>query len=102
MLGTLKRIEAFTAHLKYKLKEFDEEEEIGFKQWESADHAKLVTHLMFIKDFKELLTNKIHEFTKHSFISKTQNEYLKQLKETLTVTQCIILVDFTENHISTT
>ena len=52
---------------------------------------------MPLKEFKEFKCEKINSLTKHSFICKTQSQYVKSLKENMEEHQCFILGDFAEN-----
>ena len=46
----------------------------------------------------ELLVYSVDNLTTHSFIAKSQAQHLKQKKEEVTETECVILLDFAENY----
>ncbi len=74
------------------------EEEISFQQWQGTDRAMLCTQTTNAQEFVELLVNAISKLTVHSFIAKSQARYLKNLKDNLSETSCIALLDFAENY----
>jgi hypothetical protein len=74
-------------------------EEIEYKQWESTDKTTLNTLKAPISDFVENLADKITTLSRHHYISKAQNAYLKKLKEIVRPEkECILLGDFAENY----
>ena len=91
-----------TAPLKTKLetilKEELNKEEVQFKQWTTVDRAELLNRIESVDDFIELCTAKIDNLTTHSYISKSQSKYLKNLKENLQRDEVIVLGDFAENY----
>jgi hypothetical protein len=76
----------------------DSLEEISFQQWQGTDRAMLCTQTTTAQEFVELLVNAISKLTVHSFIAKSQARYLKNLKDNLSETSCIALLDFAENY----
>ena len=91
--------------LEYLHQEFAdmEEDKITFQQWRSTDRSDLETIEMEAFEFFEFLASSIDSLTIHSYISKCQSRYLKQLKEDLNQNKnmCIILADFSKNYTTT-
>ena len=81
----------------------DLDDKILFQQWRSTDRSDLEHIEMEAHDFFEFLANLIDKLTIHSYISKCQARYLKQLKNDLNQKQnvCIVLADFSENYTMT-
>ena len=75
-----------------------EEEEISFQQWQGTDRAMLYTQTTSTQEFIELIVNAISNLTVHSYIAKCQARYLKDRKDNLSGTACIVLLDFAENY----
>ena len=71
---------------------------IQFQQYESTDRARIVTMSLPVDDFIENVAKKISDLTAHSFISKSQSQYLKRRKELLGKNEAIALLDFAENY----
>ena len=72
--------ENLTTILKQR-QQFSEESDIVFKQWETTDRTKLNTLTLSTDEFLELVDNKIQSLTAHSFIAKSQAQYLKSQKK---------------------
>ena len=51
---------------------------IQFQQWESTDRGHIVTMSLHVDDFIQNVAKKISNLTAHSFISKSQSQYLKR------------------------
>ena len=47
-----------------------------------------------LSEFIELLCEKLDKITSHSFIAKSQSNYLKHLKETISPDEAIVLGNF--------
>ena len=80
---------------------FDDEEEeqtISFKQGTITDCSELVTRTVLVTDFIDLLLNQIDILTMHSYIIKSQAQYLKKIKDELKDNEVIVLGDFAENY----
>ncbi|XP_071951916.1 uncharacterized protein [Antedon mediterranea] len=74
-------------------------EELTYTQWVSVDRTKLVTLVEPKEEFIENLADKIVKLTRHSFTSKSQSGYMRNLKGTLQPMEEIILQgDFAENY----
>ena len=66
---------------------------IQFQQWKSTDRAQIVAMFLPVGDFIENVAKKISDLTAHSFISKSQSQYLKRRIELLGENEAIILLD---------
>ena len=86
------------AFLDEELGEIDEDQEFHFNKGESTDRSQLITQTVTVEEYKDLLIKCIDELTAHSYISKCQTKYLKELKENLPDNECIVLGDFAENY----
>ena len=75
----------------------EEHTEVQFKQWQSTDRTTLNTLTLPIDEFIETAASQLDKLTSHSFIAKTQAQYLKKRKESLKADNAIILGDFSEN-----
>ena len=58
--------------------ESDEEIEVTFAQWQTTDRANLINQTTSLNEFIELLATKINNLTTHSFIAKSQSQYIPQ------------------------
>ncbi|XP_047129865.1 uncharacterized protein LOC124809907 [Hydra vulgaris] len=76
----------------------ENEQSVDFKQWATTDRTELLTINLPLNEFIDLLCEKLDKITCHSFIAKSQSSYLKHLKETLSIDEAIVLVDFAENY----
>ena len=71
---------------------------MSYSQQESVDRTTLWPHTADVDDFIELLVYSVDKLTTHSFITRSQAQHLKQRKEEIRETECIILLDFAENY----
>ena len=71
--------------------------EITFMQWTTSDRAELISCTLPLDEFIEQLCEQLDEITSHSFIARSQSQYLNKLKEDLKWGEVIILRDFIEN-----
>jgi len=76
----------------------EETSEIKFKQWQSTDRTTLNSLTLPKDEFIELATSKLDKLTAHSFIAKSQAQYLKNRKESIQFETAIVLGDFSENY----
>ena len=76
----------------------DSETMITYQQWETKEHATLLTHAATVDDFVEKVAHAMDALTVHSFIAKCQNQFLKDRKSNLPDGHLIILADFAENY----
>ena len=58
----------------------------------------MVTMSLLVDDFIKNVAKKISDLTAHSFISKSQSQYLKRRKELLGENEAVVLLDFAENY----
>jgi hypothetical protein len=81
------------------LKESEEEmpDNVTFKQWVTTDRAEMLTLVMPQEEYFETLIEKLENLKSHHYVSKIQSKFLKEQKEILTDTKCIVLADFAEN-----
>ena len=70
--------------------------EIIFKQWQSTDRTTLNTLTLLTDEFIEFAASQLDKLTSHSFIAKSQAQYLKNRKESIHFDTAIILVDFSK------
>ena len=68
-----------------------EETEIGFKQWIMTNRTELTSMILPQNEFVNLLVEKLDNITTHSFIARCEASYLKQLKNTISVDEVIVL-----------
>ena len=81
-----------------KLEDIDDDLEFHFNQWQSTGRSQLITQTVMVDEYKDIVIECIDKLTSHSYISKCQTKYLKDLKENLPDNECIILGDFAENY----
>lgn len=86
------------AFLDEQLDDINEDQEFHFYKWQSTDRTQLITQTVTVEEYKDFVVECIDELTAHSYISKCQTKYLKDLKEKLPENECIILGDFAENY----
>ena len=63
---------------------------------ESCDRAELISCTLPLDEFIEQLCEQLDEITSHSFIARSQSQYLNKLKQNLKCHEVIILEDFAE------
>ena len=93
-------------HLDSQACDDDEKEEFSFLhdndikycQWISTDRAELEKHVLPVIDFLDKFALKLDALTAHSFITKEQNKFFKNMKETLQPNQALAIFDFAENY----
>ena len=95
--------EVLLEYLKSNFDYLESDDKILFQQWRSTDRSDLENVEMETDEYFEFLTTMIDNLTIHSYISKSQARYLKQLKNDLNQKQnvCIVLADFSENYTMT-
>ena len=81
-----------------KLTELEIDDDVMYSQWESTDRTTLRSITSDVDEFVDLLVYSVDNLTTHSFIAKSQAQYLKKRKEELKENECIILLDFVENY----
>ena len=90
--------EMLKAYLEEQFKDFESDETITFKQWIKVDRETLESLQLPVDDFIDDLISKVSILSKHHFIAKNQNNYLRLLKNELKSNELIILMDFSENY----
>ena len=90
--------EMLKAYLEKQFKDFESDETITFKQWIKVDRETLESLQLPVEDFIDELISKVSVLSKHHFIAKNQNNYLRLLKNELNSNELIILMDFSENY----
>ena len=61
--------------------EYDDDDEIRYKQQVNTDRSTLITITMQVSDFIGAVSDSLQNLTTHSYISKSQGSYLQQRKE---------------------
>lgn len=84
---------------------FDEDEEfefleaeVKFRQWKSTDRTEMVVQICKRSELLAIAANQLTKLAPHDFISKSQNEYIKNLKENLPPNKAVINMDFSMNY----
>lgn len=84
------------------IKDSEEEElmleNIEFKQWVTVDRSEMVTMVKPRDEFVETFVQGLYNLKFHHYVSKVQGRVLKEKKENLLDTECIVLADFSENY----
>ena len=75
-----------------------EQEFVHFSQWTTTDRATMINCNEPIDEFIQNLAKQIFSLTTHHYITKSQSQYLKQLKQTLETDEAIVIGDFSENY----
>ena len=81
-----------------KLSEIDENETLLVEQWTSTDRADLKTMVYRKDDLIEDTIAAMNKLAAHSYIAKSQANYLKHRKAKLEPHEAIVLADFAENY----
>ena len=71
--------------------------EITFQQWTTSGRAELISCTLPLDEFIEQLCVQLDKTTSHSFIGRSQSQYLNKLNENVKCGEVIILGDFAEN-----
>lgn len=80
------------------IEELQSRDTLVYTQWTSTDRSNLETHSSTVDQFIEILSFKITKLTKHHYITKSQGNYLKSLKQSLLSNEAILIGDFSENY----
>ena len=78
--------------------EEEDEREVKFSQWVSTDRADIVKQKLPVSEFVDKLVEKLNLLTPHSFVAKTQGEYVKEMRAQVGDGEFVVLGDFAENH----
>ena len=71
---------------------------ISFQQWQTTDRSNKVEVEFDFFDFLYEIYDQVKDLTIHHFIAESQNKYFKYAKENLSVNECVVVLDFTENY----
>ena len=82
------------------LKKYDTGSSISFKQWVSTDLTQLVEKESDFDEFIDSLTTMFIELNEHRYIARKQIEFFKQRKASFKSDECVLVLDFAENHLS--
>ena len=74
---------ALRDHLYEIVGDYDEEDEIEYKQWTTTDRSTLVNCSDNIPQYIEIVIKQLLKLTPHSHIAKIRSQYLKNLKSNL-------------------
>ena len=87
-------------YLQRKLEELeiDMNDDVSYTQWDSTDRTTLRTVTSSVTEFLELLVYQVDNLAAHSFTAKSQARYLKERKEKIDESSCVVLLDFAENY----
>ena len=69
--------------------DFDQDDEVSFKQWPHADRATLISLRETVQDFIDQVCDSFDGLRQHHFIRKAQSSYLTNLKENLSISNCL-------------
>ena len=89
---------ALQLYIERLFEEYDICDDITYSQWDSTDRTTLHTSTASVEEFIENLVYSIDSLTTHSFIARSQSQFLKSRKEAIDNTTAIVLVDFAENY----
>ena len=81
-----------------KFSAFEFDDDITYTQWDSTDRTEMRNYTSPAEEFIELLVHQVNSSTTHSYVAKIQTRYLKARKTGIDQTECLILLDFVENH----
>ena len=76
----------------------DLDDECTYQLWDCTDRTTMSTMVTTLKEFIDLLVEKVDALTTHSFTAKAQAGYLKQQKAALAEDTAIVILDFAENY----
>ena len=74
------------------------EEMVKFRQWKSTDRTEMVAQLSPRAELLEIAARQISDLIPHDYISRSQRDYLKKLKEELPRNKVIVAMDFSMNY----
>ena len=84
----------------YSQDDIDEDDDycIDYKQWKTTDRSELLSLTETTSSFVNILKSKLQKLTVHSYITKSQAASLRKLKNELSSTEVVVLLDFSENY----
>ena len=90
--------ETLKNHLYEIIGDYNENDEIEYKQWTTADRSTMVNCIDNIPQYVEIIINQLLKLAPHSYTAKSQSKYLKTLKNSMNSETIIFLGDFAENY----
>lgn len=73
-------------------------ETITYKQWVSVDRCTFETFCKTVEEFVDSFCEQLVGLKKHSFTSRQQSKYYKDLKEQIQENEAVVSLDFSENY----
>ena len=84
-------------NLEEELSDIDPDFQFHYSQRKTTDKAFLITVTSTCEECKDTLISARNAITKHSFLARCQANFLRAKKESLRVSEVIVLGDFAEN-----
>lgn len=84
--------------IKEKFEEWDPDDEVTYSAWVTTDRTQQVHYTVTFEEYLETLIKHLELLIPHSFITKSQANYLKEYKVNLKSNQAVVLLDFSENY----
>lgn len=84
--------------IKDKFEDWDPDEEVTYSSWVSTDRTQQVQSTVTLEEYLDVLIERLEKLIPHSFITKAQARYLKELKSNMNADEAVVLVDFSENY----
>lgn len=81
-----------------KFEEWDPNDDVTYSSWISTDRTQQVQFTVTLEEYLEILIEGLEKLIPHSFITKSQARYLKEIKSNMKVDEAIVLIDFSENY----
>ena len=81
-------------HLFNIIGEHDDDTEITYKQWITADRSTLSQITPPVQEFVSVAVNNLEKLTTHSYIAKSQSSNLRHLKDNIESHTAILLFRF--------
>ena len=91
-----KRI-SFEKLFNWELREnYDQDDAIPFKKWQTTDRSNLEEVELHFYDVSDEICDQIRNLTVHHFIAESQNKYFKYAKDNLSEDECVTVLDFAD------
>lgn len=90
--------ENLKSFIKEKFEEWDPSDEVTYSSWISTDRTQQVQFTVTLEEYLDILVTSLEKLTPHSYVTKSQAKYLKDIKSNLSKSEAIILIDFSENY----
>ena len=81
-----------------ELSDIDPDFQFHYSQWQTANRASLVTVISTCEEHKDTLIPAINAITRHSFLAKSQANFLRAKRESPKANEVIVLGGFAENY----